>query len=107
MQQEIEKQRELETANRLAKLNVDSKHDDSVTVEPSEQLDKNEVNVMDLNKDVKLQSDENSDSNIESTHAKKRIKIENDDFKFERENIYKDLTVFNIFWGLPPVRSFP
>ncbi len=26
--------------------------------------------------------------------------IESDEFKFERENIYKDLTVFNIFWGL-------
>lgn len=26
--------------------------------------------------------------------------IESDQFKFERENIYKDLTVFNIFWGL-------
>lgn len=26
--------------------------------------------------------------------------IESEDFKFEGENIYKDLNVFNIFWGL-------
>ncbi len=26
--------------------------------------------------------------------------IESEDFKFEQENIYKDLTVFNLFWGL-------
>lgn len=29
-----------------------------------------------------------------------RADIESAEFKFERENVYKDLTVINIFWGL-------
>jgi hypothetical protein len=92
MQQEIEKQRELETANRLAKLNSDSKHDAvTIEVEPSEQPDKSEVKVEGLNEDVTLEneeSDENSDLNVENTNAKKRIKLNNSDFKNEVE---KDL----------------
>ncbi|CAB4484840.1 FMN-linked oxidoreductase [Rhizophagus irregularis] len=94
MQQEIEKQKELEKANRLAKSNPDNKLnkpseesnvDAGTNVELSERLDTNEVKVNDLNEDLTLKVEEESDksfgSDTESTNAKKRIKYENGDFE--------------------------
>ncbi|CAG8632472.1 15816_t:CDS:10 [Rhizophagus irregularis] len=94
MQQEIEKQKELEKANRLAKSNPDNKLnkpseesnvDSGTNVELSERLDTNEVKVNDLNEDITLKVEEESDksfgSDTESTNTKKRIKYENGDFE--------------------------
>lgn len=124
MQQEIENQKELEKANRLAKSNPDNKLnkpseesnvDAGTNVELSEQLYTNEVKVNDLNEDITLKVEEESDksfgSDTESTNAKKRIKYENGDFenkekvKLEEEIELKSKDDVNVeeFIGTPDV----